>query len=387
MSELDRRAVLQGRSFSAQRDPIVDHPADDDEPPTDAPAAGEREGLPTGFRMRHDRHYVDVIASRNGTPPLRLIPVADIDSDGTHLRRDLRPLVESIAAAGIVHPLHVRRLNGKYRLITGARRLEAATAAGLTEVPCLVWEADDARAAAVAAADNVVAAPRHATDEHRPTAGLPLGAAREMADALSTIESCLSLLVGQDRPLRETVAVSLVKAEAHKARWMAEAFARLSADRPPAPKPMSPSGLVERCLIGFDDECRLAGVHIVRIYDDAARRVLADEHLAPLAVAGTVGTVLGLLRGEHGATLRVRVRMHPTQPLLNIECSQDHVPAPVSWPSAAEDRSFTAGTHDRGAALGLAIAHRVARLQSGHIEVSAGPRDGCTVTLALPVAE
>ena len=60
--------------------------------------------------------------------------------------------------------------------------------------------------------------------------GVPALAAREIIDSLATIESCLNLFLDRDRPLRERVAVSLVRAEAHRARWLAEAYSLLGSE-------------------------------------------------------------------------------------------------------------------------------------------------------------
>lgn len=55
----------------------------------------------------------------------------------------LAELAESIRVHGILQPLAVRRLGGgRYELIAGERRLRAAMLCGLSELPCLVVEAD-----------------------------------------------------------------------------------------------------------------------------------------------------------------------------------------------------------------------------------------------------
>ena len=55
----------------------------------------------------------------------------------------MRALVKSIQKLGVLQPLLVRPRAGRFELIAGARRLAAAAAAALTEVPCLVHQADD----------------------------------------------------------------------------------------------------------------------------------------------------------------------------------------------------------------------------------------------------
>ena len=142
------------------------------------------------------------------------------------------PLVESIGSVGVVQPLLVRRRKGRYELIAGSKRLAAAIAAGLTEVPCLLRDADDERARALAEAENLRLESDGARESPGATApsGVPALAAREIIDSLATIESCLNLFLDRDRPLRERVAVSLVRAEAHRARWLAEAYSLLGSE-------------------------------------------------------------------------------------------------------------------------------------------------------------
>jgi hypothetical protein len=49
----------------------------------------------------------------------------------------------------VVEPLVIQRNNGTYKTITGQKRLAAARAAGLRDVPCLVHHVSDERAQAL----------------------------------------------------------------------------------------------------------------------------------------------------------------------------------------------------------------------------------------------
>src|SRR5437762_10759687 len=55
----------------------------------------------------------------------------------------LAELVESIRQHGIIQPLVVRNVGGKYELIAGERRWRAAQEAGLAQVPIIVRTATD----------------------------------------------------------------------------------------------------------------------------------------------------------------------------------------------------------------------------------------------------
>ncbi|MDW7673093.1 MAG: ParB/RepB/Spo0J family partition protein [Bacillota bacterium] len=67
----------------------------------------------------------------------------------------LQELAQSIKEHGIVQPLAVRKINDKYVLIAGERRLRAAKIAGLTEVPAIVLELTDQQMAEVSLIENV----------------------------------------------------------------------------------------------------------------------------------------------------------------------------------------------------------------------------------------
>jgi len=65
-------------------------------------------------------------------------------------------LAASIRQHGVLQPLLVRRLpTGYYQIVAGERRWRAARLAGLTEIPAIVMEADDRKAAELALIENL----------------------------------------------------------------------------------------------------------------------------------------------------------------------------------------------------------------------------------------
>ena len=67
----------------------------------------------------------------------------------------LESLTESIRRHGILQPLSVRRVGAYYELIAGERRLRAAIAAGLTEIPCIVMNMTDEESGLTALVENL----------------------------------------------------------------------------------------------------------------------------------------------------------------------------------------------------------------------------------------
>lgn len=117
-------------------------------------------GLPPAAKMRHDAHYVEEITSRGGIAIGRMIPIEEIEPNAGKPRRDagdLQRLTESVREMGVLNPLLVRFLpdSGKYGIISGQRRYQAASAAGLSELPCIEKDVDDAEAIEIALTENL----------------------------------------------------------------------------------------------------------------------------------------------------------------------------------------------------------------------------------------
>lgn len=89
------------------------------------------------------------------------LPISMVESCSSQPRKSfdeasLAELAESIREHGIIQPLTVRKLaTGYYQIIAGERRWRAARIAGLQEVPAIVIEADDRKAAELAMIENL----------------------------------------------------------------------------------------------------------------------------------------------------------------------------------------------------------------------------------------
>lgn len=92
---------------------------------------------------------------------LRRIRISEIVRNPNQPRRYFDPeaiatLAESIRQYGVLNPLSVRRTaNGGYELVAGERRLRAARVAGLTDVPCLLINADGEDSSVIALVENL----------------------------------------------------------------------------------------------------------------------------------------------------------------------------------------------------------------------------------------
>jgi ParB family chromosome partitioning protein len=100
----------------------------------------------------------NIVETATGT---NKISVDDIEVNPKQPRRDfdeksLQELAESIKLHDIIQPVTVSKMaNGKYRLISGERRLRASKIAGLKEIPAYIRQANDSELLELALLENL----------------------------------------------------------------------------------------------------------------------------------------------------------------------------------------------------------------------------------------
>jgi len=120
-----------------------------------------KRGLPSNFKLRHDAHYVELLAARTpGEYIGRMIALEKLEPNPDQPRvelGDLDDLVASIREKGVLEPLLVRpsEVGGRYMIISGERRYRASLQAGLKEVPCIEMNVDDRGVAEIALIENL----------------------------------------------------------------------------------------------------------------------------------------------------------------------------------------------------------------------------------------
>ncbi len=240
--------------------------------PERAPVA-IREGLPPAFRMRADAHYVEQLDSPPSSPSVRLIDARTIEVRGD----DPRPassFVESIKRHGVLQPILVQTRGGRYRLIAGRKRLAAAIAAGLREVPCLVQRVDEEQAGLLAEATNL---PAQEPSAAACPAAAPVtvergaGATDYLAQSLLALASSANLLSGGS-PLTAAVAADLVRAEAARALQLLLASRVLRDEVPVSRLKVSVRTVIDRAMQMTLPERRLRATEVRVLADGSPRR-------------------------------------------------------------------------------------------------------------------
>jgi ParB family chromosome partitioning protein len=86
------------------------------------------------------------------------VPIDLVDPNPGQPRQvmgDLSELMASIAEKGIIEPLIVRQRAGRFQIVAGERRYQAAVQLGLRDVPVVIREADDAEMTELALVENL----------------------------------------------------------------------------------------------------------------------------------------------------------------------------------------------------------------------------------------
>lgn len=133
----------------------------------------------------------------------------------------LEALAESISQHGIIQPILVRPKNGMYMIITGERRWRAARMAGLSEVPVIITEADDKKAAELALVENIQRKDLNPVEEARAYADLineysytQEEIAKKVGRSRSSITNSLRLLELPETVLQHLAAGSISEGHA-----------------------------------------------------------------------------------------------------------------------------------------------------------------------------
>jgi len=265
----------------------------------------QREGLPSHYRMRAERHYVDALAAASGVP-IRMIATAQFAAPVVESNSALDALEKSIRVHGIIQPLLVRKRHAQYEIIAGKRRFAAAVALGLTEVPCVLHQVDDAAAAALAAAENLRAQP--AQTSLRAAVGAQISEAiGHIADDIARLQTSVAVLRSAPGGFERGVNADLIAAQAARTLWLANTAALLAGGkcRPGRRRPLA--SILEDLVRQFEPECRLAGLRIA--VDGTTPAANLDDSFVTVALTTAVMMTLSLVEQIPAPVVEIHTRL------------------------------------------------------------------------------
>ena len=138
-------------------------------------------------------------AAATAAPPpsdYQRLPIGSIRPNPYQPRREfneteLAELQASLKASGLLQPITVRPSTAGYELISGERRLRAATRLGWTDIPAIVRDVDDRTLLTLALVENLQRADLNAVEEAR--------GYRRLAEEFGYTHAQIAEAVGKDR--------------------------------------------------------------------------------------------------------------------------------------------------------------------------------------------
>ena len=342
-----------------------------------------KEGLPVQYKMRHDAHYVDELLSAKAARQVIRVPVNQILKT-SNKELNIRLLTDSIAKLGVLQPLIVRRRRSRYELVAGAKRLAAAKAAGLTEVPCWLYDVDDHQARQLQEATNLLgdASQAHESSDERTLLKyvLPI-----LGRSFQSLHSCLRQLneSGDSEGTRE--AVDTTRAEAQRAICLTWGAMLISSTPQLIPSDFDAAVVLEEALHLYDLERNPTNTNLVKSVEGPCS-LRTDRRLVFVAIRGAVDAILALARCSHDETVAISLMRDKPLGQVVLQVSQDvRRPPDSDW-----HRWFDLHWRERpggiAAGVGLLAAKRVTELLGGHLSIEPRQSPGCTLTLRFPVA-
>ena len=143
-------------------------------------------------------------------------------------REALDELTESIRSHGVLQPLSVRRVGTNYELIAGERRLRAAVAAGLSDVPCILMCMDDQESGMAAMVENLQRQDLHYLEEAWGISHLMSGFGMSQEQAARVLGKSQSAVANKLRLLRHSPQVLEALREGELTERHARALLKLS---------------------------------------------------------------------------------------------------------------------------------------------------------------
>ena len=215
----------------------------------------------------------------------------------------LEELARSIKASGIIQPLVVRPVGGRYQLIAGERRWRAAQRAGLTRVSAIIRQVSDELALEMTLVENIQREDLNAIETAR--------AFERLMQEFQLTQESVAERTGKDRATVAN-AVRLLKLEPTIQEWIEEG--KLSAGHGRALLAVADPQLRMR----YAHRASRGGLTVRQIERLAARRARTATAAANVAQDVNIRAALDELQRHLGTKvlLREKTKMRPGQLVL-----------------------------------------------------------------------
>ena len=347
----------------------------------------EREGLPRGFRMRADAHYVETLDTPVA-PSLRSLNVDVIEAAARSSTAPPAALVESVRAHGVLQPLLVQHngRGGRYRLIAGHQRLAAARSAGLREVPCMLHAVTDAKAAELASAAGIAPsrmAPEPPVPERKATASVPAAGncATALDTALRSIASVAALMSARS-PVARDGAAQLVTVESQRALRLLNVMRVLGGEFAVRRAAVQVADLLEDVRDSLEREYRSCGLErSVQVTGDRDLVVHGNEELLRTAICSAVAALSVAVSSTEPRQFEISGTAAAGGASVVIEIREQGFSIPQRWAERAFDEAWPVAEGGTALVL-LQAARQIATTHTGSLVIQTGG-DATVVRLTL----
>lgn len=215
----------------------------------------------------------------------------------------LEELARSIQASGIIQPIVVRPIGGRYQLIAGERRWRAAQRAGLQKVAAIVRHVPDALALEMTLVENIQREDLNAMEAAR--------AFERLMDEFQLTQESVAERTGKDRATIAN-AIRLLKLEPTIQDWIEEG--KLSAGHGRALLAV----IDPQLRIRYAQRASRGGLTVRQIERLASRRARGNKEKAETLVDPNVREALDELQRHLGTKifLREKTKIRPGQLVL-----------------------------------------------------------------------
>ncbi len=215
----------------------------------------------------------------------------------------LEELARSIKASGIIQPLVVRPIAGRFQLIAGERRWRAAQRAGLTKISAIVRQVSDELALEMTLVENIQREDLNAIETAR--------AFDRLMDEFQLTQEAVAERTGKDRATVAN-AVRLLKLEPTIQEWIEEG--KLSAGHGRALLAVADAQLRMR----YAHRASRGGLTVRQIERLAARRVRGASPVISMPKDANIRAALDELQRHLGTKvlLREKTKVRPGQLVL-----------------------------------------------------------------------
>ena len=231
---------------------------------------------------------------------------------------DLDELTKSIRANGVVQPIVLRQIGGRYQIVAGERRWRAAQKAELRRIPAVVRDVSDEKLLELALVENIQRQELNPIEEAK--------AYRKLIDTIGLTQEMVAERVGKDRTVM-TTAMRLLRLPGEIQRLIEEGGlsaghgrALLMTDDPGTQRSVANAAIDGAWSVRETERAvkRAVGTPQITVNKAVTRTVDANVKAAETKLMRKLSTSVKILPGKKGTGGKIEIEYYGTDDLDRI---------------------------------------------------------------------